>query len=73
MRHPVGPAVEEVAGEVGDLHDFGVVAPLAAVSGDRWLPGSFRDVDQDLGDLDVELMADHEPHMAVTAVLDEPM
>ena len=69
----VRPAVEQVADEVGDLDDLGVVAPLATISRHRWLPGPFRDVEQDFGDVDAEPMPDHEPDITATAMVDEPV
>ena len=68
---PAPCAVEDIADEVGDLDHFGMVTPLAAIRGDRRGPGMCGDVDQDFGDVDGELMTDHEAHLAGLAVLHE--
>ena len=70
--HPASRAASREHGdEVGDLGDLGVLAPVGAVGADRRLPRRFGQIDQDLGDVDGELMADHEPHVAVPAGVDE--
>jgi len=53
--------------------DFGVVAPIGAVGRDRWLPGPFGQVDEHGGDLDGELVTDHEPHLTLAARFGEPV
>ena len=72
-----GPgAVEHLVDEVGDLGDFGVIAPVRPVSVDRWLPGPFRHVDEGTGDVDGELVTDHETGLrsrpALTKSCDHP-
>ena len=72
IRNPAArPVPSNSVDEVGDLGDFGVVAQLGAVGGDRRLPRPFGHVDQHGCDVDGELVADHEPHVAVPAVVDE--
>src|SRR5437660_5000769 len=67
----VRPAREiNQSGEFGDLAE---VTFVAAVVGDRRLPSPITNGDKDVGDLDGEVMADHEPRPARAAAVQEPV